>query len=164
MYNEVIDSIARNEMSNNPAPGKEYIGEEGFLHCGICGEPVQQYVEEMKNFLNGGIVPTQCRCMRVKSARLHEARKRSRALEKITELQREGFSDPAYLKLTFDMDNGSSQNARTISEWYIENFSELKAQGKGLMFMGNTGTGTWNCGVGDDSAAVVAESRRFQPG
>ena len=39
------------------------------------------------------------------------------------------------------MDNGSSQNARTISEWYIENFSELKAQGKGLMFMGNTGTG-----------------------
>ena len=141
MYNEVIDSIARNEMSNNPAPGKEYIGEEGFLHCGICGEPVQQYVEEMKNFLNGGIVPTQCRCMRVKSARLHEARKRSRALEKITELQREGFSDPAYLKLTFDMDNGSSQNARTISEWYIENFSELKAQGKGLMFMGNTGTG-----------------------
>lgn len=41
MYNEVIDSIARNEMSNNPAPGKEYIGEEGFLHCGICGEPVQ---------------------------------------------------------------------------------------------------------------------------
>lgn len=97
LYNEVIDSIARNEMSNNPAPGKEYIGEEGFLHCGICGEPVQQYVEEMKNFLNGGIVPTQCRCMRVRSARLHEARKRSRALEKITELQREGFSDPAYL-------------------------------------------------------------------
>lgn len=45
LYNEVIDSIARNEMSNNPAPGKEYIGEEGFLHCGICGEPVQQYVE-----------------------------------------------------------------------------------------------------------------------
>lgn len=141
MYNEVIDSIARNEMSNNPAPGKEYIGEEGFLHCGICGEPVQQYVEEMRNFLNGGIVPTQCRCMRVRSARFHEARKRSRALEKITELQREGFSDPAYLKLTFDMDNGSSQNARTISEWYIENFSELKAQGKGLMFMGNPGTG-----------------------
>ena len=50
MYNEVIDSIARNEMSNNPAPGKEYIGEEGFLHCGICGEPVQQYVEEMPFF------------------------------------------------------------------------------------------------------------------
>ena len=73
--------------------------------------------------------------------KLHEERKRSRALEKITELQREGFSDPAYLKLTFDMDNNSSQNARTVSEWYIENFSELKAQGKGLMFMGNPGTG-----------------------
>ena len=39
------------------------------------------------------------------------------------------------------MDNGSSQNARTISEWYIENFSELKAHGKGLMFMGKPGTG-----------------------
>ena len=38
LYNEVIDSIARNEMSNNPASGKEYIGEDGFLHCGICGE------------------------------------------------------------------------------------------------------------------------------
>ena len=30
LYNEVINSIARNERSNNPAPGKEYMGEDGL--------------------------------------------------------------------------------------------------------------------------------------
>ncbi len=141
MFAEVIGSIAQNAMAANPNAGKEYMGEDGFLHCGVCGEPVQQYVEELKNFLPGGIAPTQCRCTREKFRLLREEREHQKAAERVAELQRLGFSDPAYMRCTFDRDNGSSPEAREAAEWYVEHFPELKAEGKGMLFLGETGTG-----------------------
>ena len=54
MFAEVIGSIVQNAMAANPSAGTEYMGEDGLLHCGVCGEPVQQYVEELKKFLPAG--------------------------------------------------------------------------------------------------------------
>lgn len=141
MFNEVIEEIARNAIAANPNAGTEYMGEDGLLHCGVCHEPVQQYVEEMKKFLNNGYVPTQCRCTREKFRLLREERAREKAQERVALLQQMGFSDPAYLRHTFARDNGSSPKARETAEWYVRNFQELKAEGKGLLFMGEPGTG-----------------------
>lgn len=141
MFADVIGSLARNAMAANPSAGKEYMGKDGMLYCGICHEPVQQVIEELKNFLPGGIVPAQCRCVREKFRLEEEERNRAKARERIAELQRTGFSDPKYLRHTFAQDNGSSPEARNAAEWYVENFAQLKAEGKGMMFMGGTGTG-----------------------
>lgn len=141
MFAEVIGSIVQNAMAANPSAGTEYMGEDGFLHCGVCGEPVQQYVEELKKFLPGGIAPTQCRCTREKFRLLREEDERRKAAERVAELQRLGFSDPAYMRNTFDRDNGSSPEAREAAEWYVEHFPELKAEGKGMLFIGGTGIG-----------------------
>lgn len=141
MFNDVIEGMVRNAVSANPNAVTEYMGEDGLLHCGVCHEPVQQVVEELKKFLPGGIAPTQCRCTREMFRRAHEEREREKARERVAELQRMGFSDPAYLRHTFANDNGSSPKAREAAEWYVENFQKLKAEGKGLLFMGDTGTG-----------------------
>lgn len=141
MFAEVIGSMVQNAMASNPNAGKEYMGDDGLLHCGVCGEPVQQVVEELKKFLPGGIAPTQCRCTREKFRLLREEDERRRAAERVAELQQLGFSDPAYLRYTFDRDNGSAPAAREAAEWYVEHFHELRAEGKGLIFMGGTGTG-----------------------
>ena len=141
MFNEVIEGIARNAMAANPNAGKEYMGEDGLLHCGVCHEPVQQYVEEMKRFLNNGYVPIPCRCTREKFRRAEEENERAKARARVAELQQTGFSDPMYLRHTFERDNGSSPQAREAAEWYVEEFQKLKAEGKGMMFIGGTGTG-----------------------
>ena len=141
MFTEAIHELVENAIAANPNAGKEYPGEDGLLHCGVCGEPIQQVVEELKNFLPGGIAPTQCRCMREKFRLAREEREREKARERISELQRIGFADPAYMRHTFDKDNGSSPKARAAAEWYVENYRQLRTEGKGLMFMGGTGTG-----------------------
>lgn len=128
-------------MAANPNAGQEYMGEDGLLYCGVCREPVQQVVEELKNFLPGGIAPRQCRCTREKFRLINEEREREKAMERVAELQRLGFTDAAYMRHTFDKDNGSSPKAREAAEWYVENYHQLRAEGKGLMFMGDTGTG-----------------------
>lgn len=128
-------------MAANPNAGKEYMGEDGLLHCGVCGEPVQQVVEELKNFLPGGIAPRQCLCMREKFRLEREQREQEKARERVARLQQLGFADPAYMRHTFDKDNGSSPKAREAAQWYVDNYHSLRAEGKGLMFMGDTGTG-----------------------
>ena len=141
MFAETIGNIAMNAIQANPNLGKEYTGKDGLLYCGVCREPVQQYVEELKNFLPGGIAPRACRCTREKFRLQREENARMRAAERTAELQRQGFSDTAYMRCTFDRDNGSSPEARAAAEWYVEHFHELRNEGKGMMFIGDTGTG-----------------------
>lgn len=141
MFSEAIRRIAENAMAANPNAGKEYMGEDGLLHCGVCGEPVQQVVEELKNFLPGGIAPKQCRCMREMFRLEREKQEQEKAQERVARLQQLGFADPAYMRHTFDKDNGSSPKAREAAQWYVDNYHRLRAEGKGLMFMGDTGTG-----------------------
>lgn len=141
MFTEAIGNMVRNAMAANPNAGEEYTGDDGLLHCGVCGEPVQQVVEELIKFLPGGIAPTQCRCMRERFRLAREEREREKAQQRTAELQRLGFADPAYMRFTFDRDNGSSPKAREAAEWYVENYHRLRAEGKGMLFMGDTGTG-----------------------
>ena len=56
---EVIGSIAERAKQNNPAMPEDYIGSDGFLHCGKCGEQKECAIDV------GGkeiIVRCLCRC------------------------------------------------------------------------------------------------------
>lgn len=140
MFSELVQRLVQKAIDNNPAPEKIYKGEDGLLHCGICGEPFQQRVEPNAIFRDG-TAPRDCKCMREIHRKADEERERRKAEERIAELQRMGFSDPAYMRMTFENDKGYSPAARSAAEWYVDNFPELRKSGKGLMFMGSTGTG-----------------------
>lgn len=140
MFTELVQRLVKKAIENNPAPEKIYKGGDGLLHCGICGEPIQQIIEPNVIFQDG-IAPSECECMREKRYMDEKERARRKAEERVAELQKMGLSDPAYLRMTFENDKGFSPAARSAAEWYADNFPELRKAGKGLMFMGSTGTG-----------------------
>lgn len=135
-----VRQIARRAQEANPSAGHEYMGDNGLLYCGVCREPVQQRIRQNIFFPNG-IVPCPCRCMRELMERERAEEERRRAQEYAAELRRRGFSDPAYAQQTFERDNGSSPAVRAVAEWYMDNFTQLRQAGKGLLLMGGTGTG-----------------------
>lgn len=135
-----VRQLAQRAQEANPSAGREYMGADGLLYCGVCHEPVQQRIRQNIFFPNG-VVPCPCKCMRELMARERAEEESRRAQEYAAELRRRGFTDPAYAQQTFTRDNGSSPAARTAANWYVDNFSQLRQTGKGLLLMGGTGTG-----------------------
>lgn len=141
MFTEIIQKLSQKAQAANPMPDKEYMGEDGLIHCAVCHEPVQQRIEDCKLIFPDGIAPAECRCMRERRLKHEEEEKRRKAEERIAELQRWGFSDPAYMRHIFEQDKGYNPAARKAAEWYVETYHERRSKGEGLMFMGDTGTG-----------------------
>ncbi|MGN1339348.1 MAG: ATP-binding protein [Oscillospiraceae bacterium] len=141
MYNVIIKQLidkAENASTENPT---DYTGEDGLLYCGICHEPKQQRIEVGKQFFPNGLAPSPCKCDQERMRAAQAERERTKARELSEELRRSGLTDRAYYGNTFDKDNGNTPHARQAAEWYVENFADLKKAGKGMIFMGKTGTG-----------------------
>lgn len=142
LFSGFAQKLSEKARNSNPEPEKQYMGEDGFLHCSICHEPVQMKApEECRNIFPSGIMDKHCRCVRERIARDEAERKRRKAEERIAELQRICFTDPAYMRHTFEQDKGYSPAARKVAEWYVDTYHERRANNEGLMFMGDTGTG-----------------------
>lgn len=142
IFTKFAQGLAEKAKSINPEPEKQYRGEDGFLHCGICREPVEMTApEECRKIFPSGIMYRHCRCVRERAEREEAETKRCRAEERIAELRRICFTDPTYMRHTFEQDRGYSPEARRVAEWYVDTFQERRAGGEGLMLMGDTGTG-----------------------
>ena len=142
LFSGFAQEFSEKARNANPEPEKQYMGEDGFLHCSICHEPVQMKApEECRNIFPSGIMDKHCRCVRERIERDEAERKRRKAEERIAELQRICFTDPAYMRHTFEQDKGYSPEARKVAEWYVDTYHERRANNEGLMFMGDTGTG-----------------------
>lgn len=135
---EILLEIAKNTMTNLVTADGDYNGEGGFLYCGKCNTPKQTRIEI------GGqsvIVGCMCRCEAEKRER-EEAAKKEEQRRQVIEYRREKcISDLAYRRFNFASDNGACPKAIEASRWYTENFHQLKAENKGLMFLGTVGTG-----------------------
>lgn len=142
LFSGFAQELSEKARNANPEPEKQYMGEDGFLHCSICHEPVQMKApEECRNIFPSGIMDKHCRCVRERIERDEAERNRRKAEERIAELQRICFTDPAYMRHTFEQDKGYSPAARKVAEWYVDTYHERRANNEGLMFMGDTGTG-----------------------
>ena len=107
LFSGFAQELSEKARNANPEPEKQYMGEDGFLHCSICHEPVQMKApEECRNIFPSGIMDKHCRCVRERIARDEAERKRRKAEERIAELQRICFTDPAYMRHTFEQDKG----------------------------------------------------------
>lgn len=142
IFSGFAQDLAEKARNANPDTDKQYKGEDGFLHCSICHEPVEMTApEECRSIFPSGIMVRHCRCTRERIARDEAERKRRKAEERMAELQRICFTDPAYMRHTFEQDRGYSPEARKVAEWYADTYHERRANNEGLMFMGDTGTG-----------------------
>lgn len=108
---------------------------DGLLYCKRCHTARQSRIEL---FGQVKVVPCICRCMDEK--RKQEANAAARAKE-VDRLRKMGFSDILLKNQTFEADDKKNPELSKAMLNYVNNFTELRRDGKGLLLYGPKGTG-----------------------
>ena len=134
-YNKIIDKLS----NCVPAPTEgTYKGEDGLLRCANCHGKREVIIEVLGRLRQVNCV---CKCQRAAIEAEEEAIERRSRLRQIEELRSNGFTDKQLMNWTFENDDGSQPILFQIAKKYVENFEELKKEGKGLLLYGGVGTG-----------------------
>ena len=102
--------------------------------CPVCGEVIEK---EVIFFGKRKVVGCICKCEKQK-IKQREERERKFLIE---EKRVFCFDDPESQNHTFANDDGKNQSVTRIAKKYVEKFTELKFDGKGILFYGSVGTG-----------------------
>lgn len=121
-----------------PRVDGDYIGENGLLYCGNCHSPKQTEI-----IVFGKVSRPYCLCKCGAEKRDEEEEKRNQIdfENKVKDLRRIGFPDADMIQWTFANDDMENERITKAMKRYVENFPELKKQGKGLLLYGNVGRG-----------------------
>lgn len=133
-FENIIDGLS----SAVPTDSETYTGDHGLLYCNRCQTARQSRIE-----LFGKIrtVNCLCQCMAEKRDKQEAERKQREYMAKIMNNRAVGFPDKEMLNCTFDADDGTSPVLTNAMKAYVENFQELRKNGKGLLLYGDVGTG-----------------------
>ena len=132
---DVIGSIAEQAKRNNPAMPEDYIADDGFLHCGKCGEQKECAIDV------GGkeiIVRCLCRCGA-------EARKKTaeNAFRKLNEERRAKWLR-GYEGMTFGKSTGNpsiGNPSMFFAEKFIRRWTDILENGLSFTLSGAVGCG-----------------------
>lgn len=117
-----------------PRAESTYKGEDGLLHCSVCGRKVQTEVELWGE---KRIVPCICDC-RVKEM---EATKKAAKQFEIERNRKVCFDQTNMASWTFANDDRQNPKLSDAMQNYVNNFTEFRKDGKGLLLSGVVGTG-----------------------
>ena len=134
----MVDALEARASQAIKAEEGDYIGEDGLLYCHKCNTRKQTEV-----MLFGSIrrPMCMCKCAAAKRAAEEDEYKRKEFEERVKELRRVGFPEAEMRNWTFSNDDLTNEQITKAAQRYVENFSELRKSGKGLLLYGNTGTG-----------------------
>lgn len=121
-----------------PTDNDTHMGDDGLLYCNRCHTARQSRFE-----LFGKVrtVNCLCQCMAEDRDRQEEERKQQEWMTKVMSNRAVGFPDRELQECTFDKDDGAAPKLTNAMKAYVENFSTLRKNGKGLLLYGNVGTG-----------------------
>ena len=128
------------DITATTAEAEDYTGEDGLLYCGKCHTPKEAYFAEGKTCFGRDRHPTDCDCQRAAREKQQAAESRQKHLEKVEDLKRRGFTDPAMRNWTFEHDNGRNPQTET-ARFYVESWETMQAENIGYLFWGGVGTG-----------------------
>lgn len=112
---------------------------EGY--CGKCRTPKEAYFPADKVALFGrDRHPAECDCQRAQRMEREAAEQQRKHRDKVEELKRLGFTDPAMREWTFANDNGRNPQMKT-ARFYVEHWEDMKAGNIGYLLWGSVGTG-----------------------
>lgn len=139
MFTQLMEKLGERTKAANPPRDGDYIGEDGLLYCGNCHTPKQC------NCGNFGILFCACKCESEKYAAERAAEKKAaeefgQSIESARKRQK-CFDDDFYKHMSFENDRNASPKAVQAARYYVDNFERFKSENKGLMFLGNCGTG-----------------------
>ena len=138
MKNEIEAMIT--DITTTTTEAEDYTGEDGLLYCGKCHTPKEAYFAEGKTCFGRDRHPAECDCQRAAREKQQAAESRQKHLEKVEDLKRRGFTDPAMRNWTFEHDNGRNPQTET-ARFYVESWETMQAENIGYLFWGGVGTG-----------------------
>ena len=133
-----------------------FTGEDGMLHCKVCGESTENIVpfplldgsgrtEERK-------VPRSCKCERDARDAYRKHLEFQEKQSEIMKLRNLSLMDAKLCEVTFATYKKTQDNTKALNlaVKYVERFDEMYEKGQGLLFWGDVGTGK------SYTAAVIA--------
>ncbi len=127
----IIDNISRNV----PSDDNTYMGDDGLLHCRICGDARQTIITvPLRGERTVGIV---CRCIKQKL----DAEKHREEQEEKERRRSICFAESNMHNWSFQNSDGENRQIEEIMQRYVQNFSTMKKEGRGLLLYGTVGTG-----------------------
>lgn len=130
-----FDKIAKITERNNKINEGDYYGENDLLYCGKCHTRKQTEV-----IIFGEVKRPYCLC-KCEYERKEKEEQERKHREIVDRLRVEGFPDRKMHDWTFANDDMQNERITKAMRNYVDNFTELKEQGKGLLLYGNCGTG-----------------------
>lgn len=132
-FSQILANIADNTEPN--ANKGDYI-KDGLLYCGKCNTPKQVITR-----LCGVEKKPYCMC-KCEAERDKQERQRIKDIFAQEAIERTRSSlDIRLVDWTFDKSDGRLPKLFAVGKKYVENFIEMRKLGKGLIFLGDTGTG-----------------------
>ena len=135
---QAFSEMVKNSGKSIPKNENDYIGENGLLYCGNCNTPKQTKVTVLGKVYQPYCL---CKCEEEKLNKEDAERKQRDFEERVKSLRRAGFPDADMMNWTFANDDMENEHITKAMKRYVENFQELKKQGKGLLLYGNVGRG-----------------------
>ena len=118
---------------------EDYIGEDGLLHCGICGEAKQAYLPQ-NMFFGKDRRPRMCRCEREYHEKETKRKLEKEHIQNVKELRRNCFQYSNYADATFQNSKVENKQSAFCQE-YVKGWEQMKAKNIGMLFWGDVGTG-----------------------
>lgn len=140
METNLIENMIREASQDNHYEEGDYLNEDGLLMCGKCHTPKQcRFIAKWDGAEKTPYTP--CECARERRDAEEQARQAQTLRIEVNRLRKLGFPDSEMANWTFDTDDGTNKTAADIAHRYVDNFAEMKTNGKGLLFYGPVGTG-----------------------
>lgn len=129
--NNIIDAIDKNVPSDDDT----YIGQDGLLHCKTCGGARQTIITVP--MIGERVVGIICECMKEQM----QAAKRKEEQEEIERRRKICFAETNMHSWNFKSSDGKNPQLEEVMQRYVQNFTQLKKEGKGLLLYGTVGNG-----------------------
>lgn len=146
---EVMRSVTEAAVQNQRRRPGDYVGPDGLLVCGKCGEP-RQKVMTFDNPIEGAplnksnlTVTVMCRCEREQEEREKRAKAAAEDMERIQRLRSASLIDEKFYGSTFETFRVTRYNERNfkLCQRYATKFDQMVEKNQGLIFWGDVGTG-----------------------
>lgn len=136
MLTSVFSRIGASE--HIPVNPGDFVGDDGFLHCGVCGER-----REFKLPFNGHMVPSLCACGRAERDSIERRERERQAAAQMAELASYSLIDRRFRESTFDKAVRTDDNAQALdlARRYCRDWPLMLEKNIGLLLYGPPGTG-----------------------
>lgn len=146
---DIMASIAGRGIANQEKRPGDFVGDDGLLHCGVCGERRQHYVpvsnptEDDPEHCTDVLAAVSCKCDREKEEEQRRAEQAEKDMAYIKRLRRASLMDDKFKDSTFESFKTNKFNTRNLKlcKRYATAFGQMLEKNQGLILWGDVGTG-----------------------